>query len=100
MRNHVVFHFFRFWKLIQAKNSGKIHIYNEEALGLLRESTDFELLDAPLGNRKTFSNATANGMGVMEITPKDREAIDEFTTLFKYCEVAVNDIKSDMKIKN
>lgn len=55
---------------------------NDEAMALLKESTTFDFLEAPLGTRKAFGNAAAAGMGVCELTPKDPKASREITLLF------------------
>lgn len=55
---------------------------NEEAAKVLKEITDMEFIDAPIGNRKAFSNAAANGFGIIEVQPTDRKAITEFLKLY------------------
>jgi chromosome partitioning protein len=40
-------------------------------------------LDTPLGARKAFSNAAAQGLAVTELTPQDRKATTEMVTLFR-----------------
>jgi chromosome partitioning protein len=37
-----------------------------------------------LGTRKSFGNAAALGLSVIELKPKDTKAIAEIETLFKY----------------
>jgi chromosome partitioning protein len=41
-------------------------------------------IDTPLGARKAFSNAAAQGLAVTEVTPPDRKASAEIVTLFRY----------------
>ena len=43
----------------------------------------FHFLDTPLGARKAFSNAAAQGLAVTELTPQDRKATTEMVTLFR-----------------
>lgn len=54
---------------------------NEEAASLLKEAADINFIDAPLANRKSYSNAAANGMAVFEIRPRDPKADEEFFAL-------------------
>jgi chromosome partitioning protein len=52
---------------------------NANAAELLKETEVVEFLDAPIGNRKAFSRATAQGLAVTEFTGKDfsQAAIEE-----------------------
>ncbi|RZK36916.1 MAG: chromosome partitioning protein ParA, partial [Hymenobacter sp.] len=49
--------------------------YKEEAGDLLRESTHLHFLNTPVGNRISFANAAAAGLGVLEMKPGDEKAI-------------------------
>ena len=70
---------------------------NEDAAEALREEEAFDYLDAQLGNRKAFSNASAQGMGVMELHPQDKKATTEFENLFKMLDNLKNKTKSNVK---
>lgn len=56
---------------------------NEEAAAFLSESEELTFLNAPIINRKAFSDATAVGRSVTEYSPKDRKAIREITILYE-----------------
>jgi len=56
---------------------------NEEAAEVLRETAILEFIDAPLGSRKAFSNAAAQGLGVVELKPQDLKATEEILTLYR-----------------
>ena len=56
---------------------------NDEACELLKESEAITFLDTPLGYRKAFSNAAAQGMAVTELKPVDPKAVAELMALFK-----------------
>jgi chromosome partitioning protein len=60
---------------------------NASAAELLKETETIEFLDSPIGNRKAFSRAAAQGLAVTELTGKDfsQAAIDEMMTLFQHC---------------
>lgn len=58
---------------------------NQEAGEFLQESKALQFINTPLGNRKAFSNAAAQGLGVTEVKPTDEKAIHEFKMLFEYC---------------
>ena len=56
---------------------------NREAATALSEAENMTYLDLPLGNRKSFANATAGGLGIAEHRPVDVKAVQEFMALFK-----------------
>lgn len=56
--------------------------YKEDTADLLRESTLVQFIDTPLGNRISFANASALGLGVMEVKPVDEKAVAELTNLY------------------
>ncbi len=57
---------------------------NLEAESYLKDSPTFTFLNAPLGNRKVFSNAQAKGLGVSEFYPLNHKAKKEITILYEY----------------
>lgn len=58
---------------------------NAEAAEILRETDTVAFLDTPLGARKAFANAAAQGLAVTELRPQDPKAVAELTSL--YCSV-------------
>lgn len=54
---------------------------NEEAAEVLKETPVLDFLDAPLGARKAFANAAAQGLGVIELKPGDPKATEELLSL-------------------
>jgi chromosome partitioning protein len=56
---------------------------NKEAADIAREIPNLTYIDAPLGNRKAFRSAAAQGLAVTELKPPDSKAISELTTVFK-----------------
>jgi len=56
---------------------------NIDAAEVIRENGALELIDAPLGSRKAFSNAAALGLAVTELKPQDPKAMSEMMTLFQ-----------------
>lgn len=60
---------------------------NANAAELLKEVETIEFLDAPIGNRKAFSRAAAQGLAVTELTGKEmsQSANAEIMTLFEHC---------------
>jgi chromosome partitioning protein len=56
--------------------------YKEETADLLRESPGVNFIDTPIGNRISFANAAASGLGVIEVKPIDEKAILEITDLY------------------
>jgi chromosome partitioning protein len=57
---------------------------NAEAAAIASEIPNLTYLDAPLGNRKAFRSAAAQGLAVTEVKPTDPKAIAEMTRLLKY----------------
>jgi chromosome partitioning protein len=57
---------------------------NEDAAAALQETVELRFLDLPLGARKAFSNAAAQGMAVTELRPPDPKATDEIMMLYRY----------------
>jgi chromosome partitioning protein len=57
---------------------------NYETAEVLKETEDMLFIDTPLGSRKAFSNASANGLGVTELKPQDAKANDEIDNLYRY----------------
>lgn len=56
---------------------------NDEAAEALKDTDVLTFLDTPLGNRKAYANAAAQGLGVLELHPEDRKATQEFTYLYR-----------------
>lgn len=56
---------------------------NQDAAEALSDSESLEFLDAPLGNRKAYANAAAQGLGVLELQPEDPKASAEFRKLLE-----------------
>jgi chromosome partitioning protein len=56
---------------------------NLEAAAVLQDTPALQFLDTPLGARKAFSNAAAQGLAVTELTPPDRKASEEIMALFR-----------------
>jgi chromosome partitioning protein len=57
---------------------------NDEAADVLKDTEALAFLDTPLGSRKAFSNAAAQGLAVPELKPQDPKAVEEIETLFRY----------------
>jgi chromosome partitioning protein len=53
---------------------------NRDAAEML-SGTPIRYLDAPIGNRKAFSNAGSAGRSVLEMQPRDPKACREFEAL-------------------
>ena len=54
---------------------------NDEAAEVWKETQALAFLDAPLGARKAFSNAAAQGLSVIELKTQDPKASDELLAL-------------------
>lgn len=54
---------------------------NEEASEIINETGNIFCLNEMIYQRKAFANASAEGKGVVEITPQDKKAVDEIRNL-------------------
>jgi chromosome partitioning protein len=57
---------------------------NDDAADVLRDTQALTFINTPLGTRKAFSNAAAQGFAVTEAKPQDAKAIEEIMLLFRY----------------
>jgi len=55
---------------------------NEEAIGILNDFQNVTILKTMIGNRKAFRNAAADGLGVIELDPCDKKAVQEMENLY------------------
>jgi len=57
---------------------------NDEAADVLKDADGLIFIDTPLGTRKAFGNAAAQGVAVAELRPQDPKATQEITALYRY----------------
>jgi len=62
----------------QSDNRG---VDNEDALKILEEASEFKCIQSMIGNRKVFSNAASQGLGVAEM--QDAKAKEELIRLYQ-----------------
>ena len=55
---------------------------NEDAAEYIQETESIKFIDTPLGYRKVFGKAVAQGLAVVEYTPKDTKAVSEFNNFY------------------
>ncbi len=55
---------------------------NQEAIKVLSECTDLKCITKPIGQRKSFSNAAADGLGIFELKNSDKKALLELKALY------------------
>jgi len=58
---------------------------NQDAMDLIDEVVNINLIPLKIGDRKSFSNSFGAGLAVHEIKLLDRKAIDELQALYLYC---------------
>ena len=56
---------------------------NELALNLIKDCKHILCLPTTIGQRKSFANASAEGLGVVESKPNDKKAVFEIENLYK-----------------
>lgn len=69
---------------------------NADAADYLRDATCIEFIDVPLGGRKAFSNAAAEGLGVTELKRKDPKAEAEIRALYTFCRNVIDNVGHDV----
>lgn len=57
---------------------------NAEAEEVIRDTQELTLIQTPIGARKAFGNAAAQGLSVIELKPQDPKATDEIEMLYRY----------------
>ena len=57
---------------------------NDEAAEALRDTDGLKFISTPIGARKAFGNAAAQGLAVGEQRPQDTKAVQEITMLYRY----------------
>ena len=57
---------------------------NDEAAEALRDTDGLNFISTPIGARKAFGNAAAQGLAVGELRPQDTKAVQEITMLYRY----------------
>jgi chromosome partitioning protein len=68
-------------KVIACINQGDNRgVDNEDALKILEEAAEFKCIQSMIGNRKVFSNAASQGLGVAEM--QDAKAKEELVRLY------------------
>jgi len=55
---------------------------NQEAIKILSECWDIKCLTTTIGQRKSFSNAASDGLGISELKNPDKKAIKELKALY------------------
>ena len=57
---------------------------NKDALQILKQFSAIQVLPVIIGLRKAFSNATAEGLGIVELKPSDKKACTEIEALYRH----------------
>lgn len=57
---------------------------NQDAAGVLKDNAILEFIDTPLGSRKAFGNAAAEGAAVTELKGGDSKASEEILRLYEF----------------
>lgn len=58
---------------------------NSDAMQIIDETENIDLIPLKIGDRKAFSNSFGEGLTVPEIQPVDRKAVEELQSLYLYC---------------
>ena len=69
---------------------------NADAADYLKDSPYIEYVDMPLGGRKAFSNAAAEGKGVTELKRRDLKAEAEIRALYQFATNVIRDVETNV----
>jgi chromosome partitioning protein len=75
---------------------------NDDEATVLKDNPALSFLDTPIGSRKAFANAAAEGLAVTELRTSDAKATDEIMALFRYVFDTINiseRYQADMKAR-
>lgn len=56
---------------------------NEDAEAVISKCPDLRCLPTPIGQRKAFANASADGLGISELKTPDKKALQEMKALYE-----------------
>ena len=56
---------------------------NADAAEVLQDTKELDFIDVPIGARKAFGKAAAQGLAVFELKPLDQKAMDEMAALYQ-----------------
>lgn len=56
---------------------------NMDAMGIISKNYDLKCFDVSIANRKSFGNAAAEGLGIIEMKIKDSKAVQEMKNLYE-----------------
>lgn len=70
---------------------------NAGAADYLKDATAIAFVELALGGRKAFSNAAAEGKGVIELKRKDVKAEAEIRALYEFCRNVVGNVVPNVK---
>lgn len=73
---------------------------NEAALNLIKDYDHIVCIPTTVGQRKSFANASTEGLGVVESKPKDKKAISEIKKLYQSIYGAKKASKISLKSTN
>lgn len=57
---------------------------NDDSAAALRKAENVKFIDTPIGSRKAFGNAAAEGKAVTELRPEDPKASEEIMSLYRF----------------
>lgn len=57
---------------------------NDETINILRECEDIKCIETTIGLRKSFANASSDGLGISELKTADKKAVQEITELYDF----------------
>jgi chromosome partitioning protein len=69
---------------------------NDGAAEQLKDASSIRFIDMPLGSRKAFSNAAAEGRAVTELKRLDAKAVAEVRALYDFCRNVINNVENNV----
>lgn len=57
---------------------------NEDTISILQECEEIKCIQITIGSRKSFANASSDGLGISELKTADKKAVQEMTDLYDF----------------
>ena len=57
---------------------------NEETISILQECEEIKCIETTIGSRKSFANASSDGLGISELKNADKKAVQEMNDLYDF----------------
>jgi chromosome partitioning protein len=71
------------WAFLNRADAGGTD--NQDAMQMISDTPEIELIAPRVGDRKAFQNAHTQGLSVTEVKPRNQKAVKELEELYQHC---------------